>query len=129
MTALEECREQLARIRARMRAYQEQLKEITDSGERGRIQTKLKTYRAAVRDIQVQINHLDPPEARKARREHRKKLDIGANWDFFELSLIHIWHGHRLSARGPCRPQPVRGGASARPALSLCGARGLHKPL
>ena len=86
MTALEECREQLARIRARMRAYQEQLKEITDSGERGRIQTKLKTYRAAVRDIQVQINHLDPPEARKARREHRKKLDIGANWDFFESS-------------------------------------------
>ena len=86
MTALEECREQLARLRARMRAYQEQLKQTTDSGERGRIQLKLKTYRAAVRDIQVQIDHLDPPQARKARREQRKKLDIGANWDFFESS-------------------------------------------
>lgn len=86
MNALEECREQLARLRARMREYQQRLKGTADAGERGRIQTKLKAYRAAVRDIQVQIDHLDPPQARKARREQRKKLDIGANWDFFESS-------------------------------------------
>ena len=86
MTALEECREQMVRLRARVRAYQEQLKQTTDSGERGRLQTKLKAYRAAIRDIQVQIDHLDPPQARKARREQRKKLDIGANWDFFASS-------------------------------------------
>ena len=85
MTALEECREQLARLRGRMRAYQERLKETTDSGERGQIQTKLKTYRAAIRDIQVQIDHLDPPEVRKARRAQRKRLDTGT-WDFFESS-------------------------------------------
>lgn len=40
-----------------------------------------------LRDLQVQIDHLDPPAERKARKAQRKRLDIGAmSFDFFERS-------------------------------------------
>ena len=70
-----------------MKEYQVQLKEETDSQRRGLLKAKISTYRAAIRDVQVQIDHLDPPELRKARKEQRRRLDIGAlSFDFFERS-------------------------------------------
>lgn len=87
MTALEENRAQLAKLQARMKEYQVQLKEETDSQRRAALKAKISGYRAAIRDVQVQIDHLDPPAVRRARREQRKRLDIGAlNFDFFERS-------------------------------------------
>ena len=87
MTALEENRAQLAKLQARMKEYQVQLKAETDSQRRAALKAKISTYRAAIRDVQVQIDHLDPPAVRRARREQRKRLDIGAlNFDFFERS-------------------------------------------
>jgi len=87
MTALEENRAQLDKLKARMKEYQVQLKAEPDSQKRAALKAKISTYRAAIRDVQVQIDHLDPPEVRKARKEQRRRLDIGAlNFDFFERS-------------------------------------------
>lgn len=87
MTALEENWAQLAKLQARMKEYQVQLKAETDSQRRAALKAKISTYRAAIRDVQVQIDHLDPPAVRRARREQRKRLDIGAlSFDFFERS-------------------------------------------
>ena len=87
MTALEENRAQLAKLQARMKEYQVQLKEEPDPQHRAALKAKISTYRAAIRDVQVQIDHLDPPAVRKARREQRRRLDIGAlSFDFFERS-------------------------------------------
>ena len=87
MTALDENRAQLAKLQARMKEYQVQLKEETDSQRRGLLKAKISSYRAAIRDVQVQIDHLDPPAVRRARREQRRRLDIGAlSFDFFERS-------------------------------------------
>lgn len=87
MSALEENRAQLAKLQARMKEYQVQLKAETDSQRRAALKAKISGYRAAIRDVQVQIDHLDPPAVRRARREQRKRLDIGAlNFDFFERS-------------------------------------------
>ena len=87
MTALEENRGQLAKLQARMKEYQVQLKAEPDAQRRAALKAKISGYRAAIRDVQVQIDHLDPPAVRKARREQRKRLDIGAlSFDFFERS-------------------------------------------
>ncbi len=87
MSALEENRAQLAKLQARMKEYQVQLKAETDSQRRAALKAKISTYRAAIRDVQVQIDYLDPPAVRRARREQRKRLDIGAlSFDFFERS-------------------------------------------
>ena len=87
MTALEENRAQLAKLQTRMKEYQVQLKAEPDSQKRAALKAKISTYRAAIRDVQVQIDHLDPPEVRKARKEQRRRLDIGAlSFDFFERS-------------------------------------------
>lgn len=87
MTALEENRVQLAKLQTRMKEYQVQLKAEPDSQKRAALKAKISTYRAAIRDVQVQIDHLDPPEVRKARKEQRRRLDIGAlSFDFFERS-------------------------------------------
>lgn len=87
MSALEENRAQLVRLQARMKEYQEQMKMETDSQKRAALKAKISTYRAAIRDVQVQIDHLDPPAVRKARKAQRKRLDIGAlSFDFFERS-------------------------------------------
>lgn len=87
MTALEENRVQLAKLQTRMKEYQVQLKAEPDSQKRAALKAKISTYRAAIWDVQVQIDHLDPPEVRKARKEQRRRLDIGAlSFDFFERS-------------------------------------------
>ena len=87
MTALEENRAQLDKLKARMKEYQVQLKAEPDPQRRAALKAKISTYRAAIQDVQVQIDHLDPPEVRKARREQRRRLDIGAlSFDFFERS-------------------------------------------
>ena len=87
MTALEENRAQLAKLQARMKEYQVQLKAEPDAQRRAALKAKISGYRAAIRDVQVQIDHLDPPELRKARKEQRRRLDIGAlSFDFFERS-------------------------------------------
>ena len=40
-----------------------------------------------IRELQEQIDHLDPPKERMAQKQQRKRLDIGAmSWDFFERS-------------------------------------------
>lgn len=87
MTALEENRVQLAKLQTRMKEYQVQLKAEPDSQKRAALKAKISTYRAAIRDVQVQVDHLDPPEVRKARKEQHRRLDIGAlSFDFFERS-------------------------------------------
>ena len=87
MSALEENRAQLAKLQTRMKEYQVQRKAEPDFQKRAALKAKISTYRAAIRDVQVQIDHLDPPELRKARKEQRRRLDIGAlSFDFFERS-------------------------------------------
>ncbi len=87
MSQLEECRAQAEKLRGRIREYQAGLDEETDPQRRSTLRVKLTSLRAALKDVQVQIDHLDPPAVRKARRQQRKRLDVGAlSWDFFERS-------------------------------------------
>lgn len=90
MTALEDLREQAAKLKGRVRDYQEAAKRAAPQ-ERAALKAKIAAYRAALRDIQVQIDHLDPPEQRKDRRVQTRRLDVGAmSFDFFERSSI-VW--------------------------------------
>ena len=85
MTALDNNRAELARLQVRIREYREQLKAEADPQKRETLKAKISSYRAAIRDVQVQIDHLDPPKVHKARKAQRKRLDIGAlTWDWFE---------------------------------------------
>lgn len=91
MTPVEECRAQLDRLKARVKEYQAALHEAGSAQERAAIKVKITTCRAAIRDVQVQLDYLDPPEQRKARKAQRKKLDIGAmSFDFFERNNT-VW--------------------------------------
>lgn len=91
MTPAEEVRAQLDRLKARVKEYQAALHEAGTAQERAAIKGKITTCRAAIRDVQVQLDHLDPPEQRKARKAQRKKLDIGAmSFDFFEKNNV-VW--------------------------------------
>lgn len=91
MTTVEEVRAQLDRLKARVKEYQEALAQASTAQERGTIRGKITTCRAAIRDVQVQLDYLDPPEQRKARKTQRKKLDIGAMpFDFFERNNV-VW--------------------------------------
>lgn len=91
MTPVEEVRAQLDRLKARVKEYQEALAQASTAQERGTIRGKITTCRAAIRDVQVQLDYLDPPEQRKARKTQRKKLDIGAMpFDFFERNNV-VW--------------------------------------
>ena len=87
MTQLEEFRAQMDKLRVRLKEYQEKQKAASSAQERNEARRKSATYRTMIRELQEQIDFLDPPEQRKARRAQRKRLDIGAmSWDFFERS-------------------------------------------
>lgn len=91
MTQLEETRAQLDKLKERLREYQAAAKAAGSAQERAAVKVKITTYRAAIRDVQVQIDHLDPPRERKARKAQRKRLDIGAmSFDFFERNNV-VW--------------------------------------
>ena len=84
MTPLEDCRTQMDTLKARVRLYKEELAHAQTADQRERLRAKLSAYRAAMRDLQVQIDHLDPPERRRAGKE-RRRLDVGAMpFDWFE---------------------------------------------
>ena len=90
MTPLEDLREQAAKLKGRVRDYQEAAKRAAPQ-ERAALKAKITAYRAALRDIRVQIDHLDPPEQRKDRRVQTRRLDIGAmSFDFFERTNA-VW--------------------------------------
>ena len=87
MTQLEEFRAQMGKLKARREEYRERLRSAGSASERDVLRQKLRTYGTMIRELQVQIDHLDPPKERKARKQQRKRLDIGAmSWDFFERS-------------------------------------------
>lgn len=87
MTQLEEYREQMDTLKARMRLYQLQLGGAETPEERDCLRRKLSTYRTMIRELQEQIDHLDPPQKRKRQKEQRRRLDIGAMaFDWFERS-------------------------------------------
>ena len=87
MTQLEEFRAQMDKLRVRLKEYKEKQKAASSAQERNEARRKSATYRTMIRELQEQIDFLDPPEQRKARRAQRKRLDIGAmSWDFFERS-------------------------------------------
>lgn len=91
MTALEEARAQRDKLAKRIREYQELAKTETDGQRRLELKQKVTAYRAAIRDIKVQIDHLDPPKKKKAQKTQRKRLDIGAmSFDFFERNNT-VW--------------------------------------
>lgn len=84
--ALENCREQVERLRGRMREYREQLKEETRPEELAALKRKIRACQMAVQDLQVQIDYLNPPKVPKHQKTRRQHLDIGAMpFDFFEM--------------------------------------------
>ena len=87
MTQLEEFRVQMDKLRARREEYKRQLRAAGSASEREALRQKLRTYGTMIRELQEQIDHLDPPAERKARARKNRRLDIGAmSWDFFERS-------------------------------------------
>lgn len=91
MTQLEDFRAQMGKLRARLKEYQEKQKAAPSAQARDEARRKISTYRTMIRELQEQIDFLDPPKERKARKAQRKRLDIGAmSWDFFERSGV-VW--------------------------------------
>lgn len=86
MTPLEEALVQKELLQSKLKQCREALKSAP-AAEKAGLQVKVSTYRAMLRDLQVQIDHLDPPKERKARARKNRRLDIGAmSFDFFERS-------------------------------------------
>ena len=86
MTPLEEALTQKELLQSKLKQCREALKSAPRAEKAG-LQVKASTYRAMLRDLQVQIDHLDPPAERKARARKNRRLDIGAmSFDFFERS-------------------------------------------
>ena len=73
MTPAEEVRVQLDRLKARVKEYQAALHEAGTAQERAAIKGKITTCRAAIRDVQVQLDHLDPPEQREGQESPAEK--------------------------------------------------------
>lgn len=91
MTQLEEFRAQMTRLKARLKECQGRKKAAASPQERDELGRKISTYRTMIRELQEQIDFLDPPQERKARKQQRRRLDIGSmSWDFFERSGA-IW--------------------------------------
>lgn len=91
MIQLEDFRAQMGKLRARLKEYQEKQKAAPSAQARDEARRKISTYRTMIRELQEQIDFLDPPKERKARKAQRKRLDIGAmSWDFFERSGV-VW--------------------------------------
>lgn len=87
MSTLEECKANMAKLKERLAEYVQQMKDEPDAQKRQTLKVKISTYRASIKDMQVQIDYLDPPEVRKARKEQRKRYDIGScQFDWFERS-------------------------------------------
>ena len=87
MTQLEDFRAQMAKLRSRLKEYQERQKAAASAQERDEARRKVSTYRTMIRELQEQIDHLDQPKERKARAQGNRRLDIGSmSWDFFERS-------------------------------------------
>ena len=86
MTPLEEALTQKELLQSKLKQCREALKSAPRAEKAG-LQVKASTYRAMLRDLQVQIDHLYPPAERKARARKNRRLDIGAmSFDFFERS-------------------------------------------
>lgn len=93
MTQLEEFRAQMDKLRTRLKEYQEKRKTAASAQERDELRRKISTYRTMIRELQEQIDHLDPPKERKARARKNRRLDIGAmSFDFFERNNV-VWSG------------------------------------
>lgn len=87
MTQLEEFRAQMDKLRTRREEYKGRLHAAGSAPEREALRQKLRTYSTMIRELQEQIDHLDPPKERKTRARNNRRLDIGAmSWDFFERS-------------------------------------------
>ena len=87
MTQLEEFRAQMDKLKARREEYKGRLRSAGSASEREALRQKLRTYGTMIRELQEQIDHLDPPKERKARARKNRRLDIGAmSFDFFERS-------------------------------------------
>ena len=87
MTQLEEFRAQMDKLKARREEYKGRLRAAGSASEREALRQKLRTYGTMIRELQEQIDHLDPPKERKARARKNRRLDIGAmSFDFFERS-------------------------------------------
>src|SRR5699024_8691929 len=87
MTQLEEFRGQMDKLKARRGEYKARLRAAGAASERDALRQKRRTYGTMMRELQEQIDHLDPPAERKARARKNRRLDIGAmSWDFFERS-------------------------------------------
>lgn len=93
MTQLEEYRAQMVKLKARREEYKARQRSAVSPSEREALRQKLRTYGTMIRELQVQIDHLDPPRERKAQKAQRKRLDIGAmSFDFFERNKV-VWSG------------------------------------
>ena len=91
MTQLEEFRAQMDKLKARREEYKGRLRAAGSASEREALRQKLRTYGTMIRELQEQIDHLDPPAARKARARKNRRLDIGAmSFDFFERNHV-VW--------------------------------------
>ena len=87
MTQLEEYRAQMDKLKARREEYRERLRSASPASEREALRQKLRTYGTMIRELQEQIDFLDPPKERKTRARNNRRLDIGAmSFDFFERS-------------------------------------------
>ena len=87
MTQLEEYRAQMDKLKARREEYRERLRSAGSASEREALRQKLRTYGTMIRELQEQIDFLDPPKERKTRARNNRRLDIGAmSFDFFERS-------------------------------------------
>ena len=87
MTQLEEFRAQMDKLKARREEYKGRLRSASSASERDALRQKLRTYGTMIRELQEQIDHLDPPKERKVRARENRRLDIGAmSFDFFERS-------------------------------------------
>lgn len=83
MTQIEELREQVERLAARKREYQERLK-MVPSNEKPGILIKIRSLGAAIASVREQLAYLDPPARKKAAAKRRRMNVEALGFDWFE---------------------------------------------
>lgn len=76
---------QVTRLKEKIAQCREQIKATDNRSERLSLKGKITVYNQALADIQVQIDHYDPPVKRKARKAASRRINMDAfTYDWLE---------------------------------------------
>lgn len=85
-TQVAELREQLKKLKSRLKEYQEQMK--VSSADKSLLGLKIRGLKQAINSVREQLNYLDPPQEKKKKARKSRRNVAGTSFDWFERNKI-----------------------------------------